>query len=356
MGKLELKGLTKKFGNITALEDVSFKVEDGEFCVVLGPSGSGKTTLLRCIAGLENPDFGEIFIDDHNVTMLPPGERDVSMVFQSFSLFDHMSVYDNIGFPLMIRGAKPEQIKSAVYEAAELLGISELLGKKPNQLSGGEQQRVAIARAIIRKPRIILMDEPLSNIDTPLRIQMRTELKRVQREAKVTTIYVTHDQIEAMSLADKIAVINKGRLMQFDTPMNLYNRPSNFFVAVFIGTHTPTVLEGKVIEKDARLFFQCADLSIELREQKRELLNAGDIYFVVRADDLSISRSKSINSFQGRIDLVEHLGQHTALTIRVNSSYFNALIDSSFEPKVNETVWLSINKYFLFLKKSGELL
>jgi multiple sugar transport system ATP-binding protein len=235
MAKVKLVNVVKKFGKVVAVDHVSFDVRDGEFFALLGPSGCGKTTTLRLIAGLEAPDEGEIWIDDKLVNDLPPKDRDVAMVFQNYALYPHMTVFDNIAFPLMVRkrevGLTNEEIRRRVMEIAKLLQIDHLLNRKPSQLSGGEQQRVALARTLVRRPKVWLLDEPMSNLDAKLRVTMRGELKKLQKELGVTTIYVTHDQVEAMSMADRIAVMNKGRILQIGTPDELFWRPADAFVA-----------------------------------------------------------------------------------------------------------------------------
>ncbi len=236
MAEIVLKNLLKRFGNVVAVNDVSLDIPDGRAVVLLGPSGCGKTSLLRCIAGLEKPDSGRVLIDGNLVNDFTPRERDLSMVFQNYALFPLMSAYDNIAFPLKIRGKSQSEISNRVKEVANILRIENLLDKFPRQLSGGEQQRVAIGRAISREPKAFLLDEPLSNMDAPTRVQLRTELKRIQKELSVTTIYVTHDQSEAMALADKIGVMKSGGILQYESPDDVYLNPASTFVAGFIGS------------------------------------------------------------------------------------------------------------------------
>ncbi|HDI02270.1 MAG TPA: ABC transporter ATP-binding protein [Ignisphaera sp.] len=232
MSSVRLEHITKIFPpNVIAVNDANFEVSKGEFFVLLGPSGCGKTTTLRIIAGLEKPTKGRVFIDNEDVTDLPPRKRDVAMVFQTWALYPHMKVYDNIAFPLKLRKVPMNEIDRKVREVARLLRIEELLDRYPRQLSGGQQQRVALARALVRNPRVWLMDEPLSNLDALLRVQMRAELKKLQKELKITTIYVTHDQVEAMTMADRIAVMNAGRVLQIGTPHEIYHKPKMKFVA-----------------------------------------------------------------------------------------------------------------------------
>jgi ABC-type sugar transport systems, ATPase components len=247
MAFLKLVNLTKKYGKYTAVDRVNLEVDKGEFLVILGPSGSGKSTILRLIAGLEDPDEGDIILDGVRINDIDPKDRDIAMVFQSYAIYPHMTVYHNIEFPLKMRKIPIEDRKRKVREVAELLGISHLLEKKAWQLSGGEQQRVALARALVRNPKLFLLDEPLSNLDAKLRVKLRFELRKLLHdELKITTIYVTHDQVEAMTMADRIAVINEGRLIQVDTPLKIYEKPRNIFVATFIGTPPMNLLPGAI--------------------------------------------------------------------------------------------------------------
>ena len=236
MSSLRLEGIRKSFGDVNVLNGMDISIESGEFLVLVGPSGCGKSTLLRCIAGLEQPTSGAIYIGDERVDGLAPRDRDVAMVFQSYALYPHMTVRENMGFALKLRKQEPAVIAQAVDEAAEMLGLTDLLDRLPRELSGGQRQRVAMGRAVVRRPRVFLFDEPLSNLDAALRGQLRIELKRLHRELGTTMVYVTHDQVEAMTLADRIAVLDGGVLQQFDTPTQIYGNPSNQFVAGFMGT------------------------------------------------------------------------------------------------------------------------
>src|SRR5262245_45801539 len=243
---ITLEHLTKRFGDINVVDDLSLEIATGEFVVLLGPSGCGKTTTLRIIAGLESATSGDVFIERKHTNNLPPQSRDVAMVFQSYALYPHMTVADNIAYPLRVRRLPPREIQKQVRETAALLEIEPLLKRKPRELSGGERQRVALARAIVRHPRAFLMDEPLSNLDAKLRLQMRAELKHLQQKLATTTVYVTHDQAEAITLGHRVAVMNKGRLQQFDTPLEIYNRPANRFVAEFVGSPSMNFFAGEI--------------------------------------------------------------------------------------------------------------
>src|SRR5215475_8673048 len=243
---IEFRNVNKHFGGASVVDDLSLEVRDGEFIVLLGPSGCGKTTTLRMLAGLEGVTSGDIFIDGERINDIPTQHRDLAMVFQSYALYPHMTIAENIGYPLRVRKVNQVERAERVQRVAAMLEIESLLERKPRQLSGGERQRVALARAIVREPRAYLMDEPLSNLDARLRVQMRGELKRLQHQLGTTTIYVTHDQAEAMTLASRVAVMKKGRLQQFDAPMNIYNEPANRFVAEFVGSPSMNFVEGEM--------------------------------------------------------------------------------------------------------------
>src|SRR6476661_5462327 len=243
---IRFHNISKQFDNTFVVEDLSLEINDGEFVVLLGPSGCGKTTTLRMLAGLETVSSGEILISGQRVNDVPTQHRDLAMVFQSYALYPHMTIAENIGYPLRVRKLDKAERATRVLRVAAMLEIESLLERKPRQLSGGERQRVALARAIVREPRAYLMDEPLSNLDARLRVQMRGELKRLQHQLGTTTIYVTHDQAEAMTLATRVAVMSRGRLQQFDTPLTIYNRPANRFVAEFVGSPSMNFIEGKI--------------------------------------------------------------------------------------------------------------
>jgi multiple sugar transport system ATP-binding protein len=246
---LSIRNLTKKYGQLTALEDFSLEISSGEFMVLLGPSGCGKTTVLRCIAGLTDITGGEIYIGSELVNKLPPKDRDVAMVFQNYSLYPHMNVYDNIAFPLKMRKVHKEKINESVRKIARLLNIDNLLERKPKEISGGQMQRVALGRALVREPKIFLMDEPLSNLDAKLRTEMRVEIKKLQEKVGITTLYITHDQAEAMSMADNVGVMDSGKLLQLDSPQKVYAEPANQFVASFIGVPPMNFLKFKILRQ-----------------------------------------------------------------------------------------------------------
>ena len=291
MGKIELVGVEKTFGNVNVIKDVDLTVEDGEFVVFVGPSGCGKSTLLRLIAGLEDVTGGIIRIDGLNVVDLPPAKRGLSMVFQSYALYPHMSVRSNIGFGLKMAGVPKAEIKQKVEAAAAVLNLTPYLDRRPGQLSGGQRQRVAIGRAIVREPKAFLFDEPLSNLDAALRVNMRLEIARLQNSLGTTAIYVTHDQIEAMTLADKIVVLNAGQIEQIGTPLALYERPRNLFVAGFIGSPKMNLMTGAAAEK-----FGAATIGVRPEH---------------------ITTSQTAGEWEGVVSVAEHVGSDTFLYVTV---------------------------------------
>ncbi len=259
MSFLKINNLNKSFNKFKVFEDVNLAIEKGEFLVLLGPSGCGKSTLLNCIAGLLNFNSGDIYINEANVNTIHPSKRDIAMVFQSYALYPNMTVRGNISFGMKIRKVSKSEIKKKIEEIAGILNIKEILERKPSQLSGGQQQRVAIARALVRNPELFLFDEPLSNLDAKLRVKMRTEIKRLHKNFKSTIVYVTHDQIEAMTLADKIAVMNRGKIMQFATPSEIYFQPENIFVANFIGSPPMNLIPARLEKNRSRLVLKIKD-------------------------------------------------------------------------------------------------
>ena len=264
MATVELLHVSKVYGNATVVDDVSLSILDEEFVVLLGPSGCGKSTLLKLIAGLEDPSAGEIYIDGTLVNYVPPVERDVSMVFQNYALYPHMSVADNIGFPLRMQRLSRDQIRNRVLEVAALLGIEPLLERRPKALSGGQRQRVALGRAIIRRPKAFLMDEPLSNLDAKLRVQMREELIQLHQRVRGTVIYVTHDQVEAMTMANRLVVLSEGKIQQVGSPQEVYDRPINTYVATFVGSPAMNLVDGELNLADGALWFVSPSFAVPL--------------------------------------------------------------------------------------------
>jgi multiple sugar transport system ATP-binding protein len=318
MAKVELKGISKTYeGNVIAVENADITVEDKEFVVLVGPSGCGKSTTLRMVAGLEDISSGELFIDGEKMNDVPPKDRNIAMVFQNYALYPHMSVYENMAFGLKIKKVPKAEIDQRVHEAAKILDIEPFLNRKPRALSGGQRQRVAVGRAIVRNPKVFLFDEPLSNLDAKLRVQMRAELSDLHRRLNATMIYVTHDQVEAMTMADKIVVMKDGKIQQIGTPLHLYNKPSNKFVAGFIGSPPMNFLSlkteaGKLIGEGFELHPAAAHSSAI------KGLSGKEIYFGIRPEDLSFTESPSSeNNIPARIKVVEPLGAdiHLLLTV-----------------------------------------
>ena len=306
MASLSLDGLSKRFGNVTALSDVSLQVDDGEFCVLLGPSGCGKSTLLQIVAGLDRQDQGSVLLGGKAVDDLAPRERDVAMVFQNYALYPHMTVSQNLGFGLRMRGIANPEIQQKVQETAHLLGIGHLLDRKPRQLSGGQRQRVAMGRALVRRPRLFLLDEPLSNLDAQLRIKVRLELKRLHRKMNTTILYVTHDQVEAMTLGDKVVVMREGQVHQIGTPETIYDRPADTFVATFVGSPMMNLFQGELIREDRYLKFRCPDFSLHVRNLVQDL--AGKRVAVgVRPEDIMLGKNREAK-LRARVEMISNVG------------------------------------------------
>jgi multiple sugar transport system ATP-binding protein len=352
----ETKGVTvsfdkvqKSFGPVRVLEELNLAIEPGEFLVLLGASGSGKTTALRILSGLETASAGRVLIGERDVTGVLPKYRDISMVFQSYALYPHKTVAENIGFPLKVRGVpKPDQ-EVAIREAAAQVQIDELLDRYPRQLSGGQRQRVALARAIIRRPSVFLMDEPLSNLDAKLRGHMRAELKFMQQNLGTTTLYVTHDQIEAMTLAHRVAILEKGILQQLDTPANIYNNPANLFVAQFIGSPPMNIVNGELADDT----FMVANARIATPVRGR--ISAAVLGF--RPEDCAIAPPLD-GSLGGKVYTTELIGDHTLVTVKIGSDFLTVKAAKDFTATVGENVGITVSKEHLYIfdGKSGERL
>ena len=361
LARVSIKDLTKRFGEVIAVNKLDLEVKDKEFVVLLGPSGCGKTTALRCIAGLETPDEGEIYIGDRLVNELDPKERDVAMVFQSYALYPHMKVFDNLAFPLQNAKVPKDKIKKRVQEVAELLKIEELLKRKPKQLSGGQRQRVALGRAMVREPHVFLMDEPLSNLDAKLRVYMRAELKKLQKDVGITTIYVTHDQVEAMTMGDKIAILNEGILQQVGSPDKIYFHPSNVFVAGFIGT-PPTnffdcnLMEGTPCTLDTEEF----KYPLPAHVAKAARMCTSDACILgVRPQDVRVYKeAEKKGLIKTVLDVIEPLGDKQILDLKVGNYLVKALVSPDFRAEVGDELWIEFppDKIYIFDKKTGKVL
>lgn len=334
MTTLSIRNLTKKYGHLAALEDFSLEISSGEFMVLLGPSGCGKTTVLRCIAGLTDITGGEIYIGGELMNKIPPKDRDVAMVFQNYSLYPHMNVYNNIAFPLKMRKVHKDKINESVHRIARLLDIDNLLDRKPKEISGGQMQRVALGRALVREPKIFLMDEPLSNLDAKLRTEMRVEIKKLQEKVGITTLYITHDQAEAMSMADNVGIMDSGKLLQLDSPQKVYTEPANRFVASFIGVPPMNFIKFKII-KEGSLFLKFDDNSY--RQNERSIIKIPDtlaenlenitgetIYLGIRPKDLILLKDDDDDFdgllLKGETTYVELLGDDSIAEVRLGDS------------------------------------
>ncbi len=326
MAEVQLQNLEKHYDNDAhAVKGVSLVARDGEFVVLVGPSGCGKTTTLRMVAGLEEITSGELLIDGVRMNDREPKDRDVAMVFQNYALYPHMTVFENMAFPLKMRKVPKAQIKTQVEAAATLLGIDHHLKKKPKELSGGERQRVAVGRAIVRKPKVFLFDEPLSNLDAALRTQMRAELKRIQRNLGATMLYVTHDQVEAMTMGDKIAVMNKGLLEQFGTPSEIYESPASVFVARFLGSPAMNVLPGGIIQEQQEQYFISNDLKIKLDRP----CNVGNVQLGIRPEAIVFERGyQGKDSISGKLMLIEPIGSVTHYYIEREDAFGGTFVAS----------------------------
>lgn len=343
MAEIRVENAVKTFGKVVAVDHVNLTVHDQEFVVLLGPSGCGKTTLLRAIAGLGLVDSGRIMIGDRDVTYLPPKDRNISMVFQSYAIFPHMRVFDNIAFGLKMRRVPKEEIKRRVQSAAELLHIENFLDRYPSQMSGGQRQRVAVARAIAVHAEVLLMDEPLSNLDALLRLEMRAELKRLLAEIKATTIYVTHDQIEALSMGDRIAVMRDGKILQFDPPTKVYDMPADRFVAGFIGTPPMNFLEGQVRRENGEVRVYIGDYALKPVAEMNETLRRYDGKLIVagiRAENMEALSQPAEDALKVTVLVVEPLGSQNLLTIRIGSDIIKVATHPDFRAVPDQPIWI----------------
>ena len=362
MSNLRIKDLTKRYGNVKALGNFSLEIKSGEFMVLLGPSGCGKTTAIRCIAGLISPSSGQIYIDDELVNYLPPKNRDIAMVFQNYALYPHMSVYDNIAFPLKMRKKSRSYTEQKINEVANLLGMMDLLNRKPKELSGGQMQRVALGRALVREPKVFLMDEPLSNLDAKLRMYMRTEIKKLQKKVGITTLYITHDQIEAMSMADKVAVMNGGLLQQVGKPQEVYHQPANTFVAGFIGNPSMNFLECDLVKDITTVHFESNSISFTLpnpgiRSTSKSLPKR--ITIGMRPKDICILEDENLSDIKmkGEITFTEMLGDDSIIEVKTGSSLIRvANANSNPDLSVGRVITLGIpySKVHFFDTDNGE--
>ncbi len=360
MASVTLRNLNKRFGEVQAVVDLNLQIKEGEFVTLLGPSGCGKTTTLNCIAGLEEATSGEILFDEQVVNDLPSSERGVAMVFQDYALYPHMTVYDNLAFGLKMRKVPKKEIDQRTLQVAEVLDIGSLLHRRPAQLSGGQRQRVALGRTIVRDAVVFLMDEPLSNLDAALRVHTRSEIKALQRELGTTTIYVTHDQEEAMVLSDRVAIMHRGILQQYSTSHEIYNNPVNFFVASFVGNPRMNFVDGKSEITEDALFFMMDSMPLSLpakmlSERMRKVDNRS-VRLGVRPEDVKVSRERQRDDIEGQVFLVEPVGPVDYLDLKVGKVDLRASVDPNQRFQRGETVGLHLNqeKLYLFDKQTGE--
>jgi len=360
LAKVLIKQLTKRFGKVEAVKNFSLQAEDKEFVVLLGPSGCGKTTVLRCIAGLESFDEGEIYIGDKLVNELEPKQRDIAMVFQTYALYPHMTVYQNLAFPLENVKMSKDKIKEKVEGTAKLLKIENLLERRPRQLSGGQRQRVALGRAMVREPQVFLMDEPLSNLDAKLRVYMRAELKKLQKDVGITTVYVTHDQVEAMTMGDKVAILNEGVLQQVGTANEIYFHPANVFVAGFIGSPPTNFFEAK-LSKEEPYFFDAGSFKYPVPHNMYSAIKEWPSIVVlgVRPQDVIVYTSKKKEGLiKTKLELDEPLGDRQVLDLRVGEYLVKSLTSPDFKANIGDTLMVEFvsDKIYVFDKETGKCL
>ena len=343
MADIRIENVTKRFDNFVAVDNVSLTIEDQEFVVLLGPSGCGKTTLLRAIAGLGMADEGRISIGGRDVTYLPPRDRKISMVFQSYAIFPHMTVFDNVAFGLKMNKFDQQEIKKRVGEASALLHIENMLDRYPSKMSGGQRQRVAVARAIAMRSEVLLMDEPLSNLDALLRLEMRAELKRLLQEIKATTIYVTHDQIEALSMGDRIAVMKEGKILQCDKPEIVYDLPANRFVGGFIGTPPMNFMQAQVQRENGHVNVKVGDFNLKPAHTMQPLLQSyegKEVLMGIRAENMETLAKPAKDAVQVEVLVVEPLGSQNLLTVKIGNDLVKVATHPTFQVSPGADVWL----------------
>ncbi|MCL4237528.1 MAG: ABC transporter ATP-binding protein [Anaerolineae bacterium] len=341
--RIMLENLTKRFGTVVGVDDITLAVEDGEFVAFLGPSGCGKTTTLLMVAGIYKPTAGIIRFGERVVNQVPPKDRNIGMVFQSYALYPHMTVFGNMSYPLKLKKVSKEEQMLRVQEVADKMGIGDLLDRRPGQLSGGQQQRVALGRALVKQPDVLLFDEPLSNLDARLRLSMRGEIKHLQKELGITAIYVTHDQVEALTMADRIAVMNRGRLEAFDAPDDLYDRPKTLFIAGFVGNPPMNFLEVEVCQENGAFYAVNQGLRAQVPPERGEpaARRGGRVILGVRPEDVTLADAGEV---RGSVFLVEPLGRDDLLDVHLDAANrLNVLADPAAHIRAGDTVTLSLN-------------
>lgn len=359
MASVTYRNVVKRYGDVTVVKNLNMEIADKEFVVFVGPSGCGKSTNLRMLAGLEEITEGEILIGDRVVNDVPPKDRDIAMVFQSYALYPHMSVYDNMAFGLKLRKTPKDEIDRRVKEAAEILGLAQLLDRKPKALSGGQRQRVAVGRAIVREPAVFLMDEPLSNLDAKLRVTARAEISKLHQRLGTTFIYVTHDQVEAMTMGDRIAVLHDGILQQIDTPRNLYNVPHNMFVAGFIGSPSMNFFDSTLVSEEGKLYIDTGAFRLAVPDERKEMYKGyigKELVFGIRPEHVHAPEYAPPNitpaPFSGAVEVVELLGAELNLFLSAGKHSFVATVDTRLDARTGNQIDLvaDMNNMHLFDK------
>jgi multiple sugar transport system ATP-binding protein len=344
MADVRFHAIRKTFGKVTAVDDVDLEVADGDFVVLLGPSGCGKTTLLRCLAGLEKVDGGRVLIGGRDATELPPRRRRIAMVFQSYAVFPHLKLFDNIAFGLRMQKEPKAVVRERVDFAAKLLHIEDLLDRYPSQISGGQRQRVAVARAIATKADVLLMDEPLSNLDALLRMEMRAELKALLRQLGTTTIYVTHDQVEALSMGDRIAVMNAGRIVQLDSPLVVYDYPADTFVGGFVGTPPMNFLAAEISRNGAVPLVNLSGGSFPLDQGSVSALVGRKVILGIRAEAIVVEPEPGEGLIEATVIVVEPLGSHNLLTVKTGDDLLKVSTPPHLFPEPDSSIWLRLEQ------------
>lgn len=361
MSEIRLENLVKKFGKVVAVDDLNIIIKKGELVALLGPSGCGKTTTLLMLAGIYKPTQGKIFFNDIIVNNVLPKDRGIGLVFQSYALYPHMTVFNNIAFPLKLSKVPKEKIKEKVLEVAKFTRIDALLERKPGQLSGGEQQRVALCRALVKNPAVLLLDEPLSNLDARLRSETRAEITRLQKELGITTILVTHDQMEAMTMANRIAVMNNGHLQQLATPEELYAKPANLFVASFIGSPPMNLLEVTYQQVEGNPVLSGEYGTFNIPQKIAQRIERGGVRKLVlgfRPENIALSSEECENSFPAKVFLSESLGGSVLVNFKFEDTFFRVVAPADFSTRLDETLWIApqIDKLHLFEQETGKSL
>lgn len=338
--RVELENLTKRWGDVVGADSIDLEIRDGEFVVFLGPSGCGKTTTLLMVAGIYKPTAGTVRFDGQVINHVAPKDRNIGMVFQSYALYPHMSVFQNIGYPLKLKKIPREEMQQRVQRVADMMGIGHLLDRKPGQLSGGQQQRVALGRALVKEPSLLLFDEPLSNLDARLRLTMRSEIKRLQMELGITSIYVTHDQVEAMTMADRIAVIKDGKLQAYAPPDELYERPRNLFIGGFVGNPPMNFLEVEVSRENGGYCARREGLDVVVPPERGEkAVGRGQVIMGIRPEDVTLTDE----GISGEIYVVEPLGRDDLVDVRIGEAHIHVLADPTLKLKIGGAVKLNFN-------------